>query len=101
MNLENWLIRDAEPGAGMRAADDEWIPATAPGDTFLALHRAGRLPDPLRDDNEAACAWVEGREWWWRTSFTAPAASPHERLVLVFEGLDTHATIWFLSLIHI
>ena len=94
MRLEHWLIRDADHGTGMPAPDDDWVAATAPGDTHVAMHRAGRLPDPLRDDNEAACAWVEGRTWWWRTTFTAPAAAAHERLTLVFDGLDTHATIW-------
>ncbi|MCK9688856.1 glycoside hydrolase family 2 protein [Scleromatobacter humisilvae] len=93
MRLEHWLIRDVEPGTGMPAVDDRWIAATAPDDTYAALHRAGRLPDPLRDENEAACAWVEGREWWWVTTFTATAATAHERLTLVFDGLDTHATI--------
>ena len=94
MRLEHWLIRDTEPGAAMPAIDGGWIAATAPGDTHAALHRAGRLPDPLRDENEATCAWVEEREWWWVTTFTAPAAGAHERLTLVFDGLDTHATIW-------
>ena len=94
MQLTDWLIRDADPGAGMPAPGDGWIAARAPDDTYLALHRAGRLPDPLRDANEHDCAWVEGRTWWWRTSFTAPPAAAHERLQLVFEGLDTHATIW-------
>jgi beta-mannosidase len=95
MQLEHWLIRDADHGASLPASDEAWCAATAPGDTCVALHRAGRLPDPLRDDNEAACAWVEGRTWWWRTTFSAPAAAAHERITLVFEGLDTHATIWF------
>ena len=94
MRIEHWLIRDAEPGAGMPPVDDDWVAASAPGDTYDALHRAGRLPDPLRDENEAGCAWVEGRDWWWRATFAAPAAGAHERLTLVFDGLDTHATIW-------
>ena len=94
MLIDSWLIRDTTPGAAQPEASDSWIAATAPGDTYLALHRAGRLPDPLRDENQAACAWVEDREWWWRASFSAPEAGPNERLSLVFEGLDTHASIW-------
>ena len=94
MRIEHWMIRDADHGAPMPAPADDWVAATAPGDTYRALHRAGRLPDPLRDDNEAACASVEGRTWWWRTTFSADTAGPHERLTLVFDGLDTHAAIW-------
>ncbi len=94
MQLEHWLIRDADHGAAMPAPDDDWTAARAPDDTYLALHRAGKLPDPLRDENADACAWVEARDWWWRTEFAAPAAGAHERLTLVFDGLDTHATVW-------
>ena len=49
MRLEHGLIRDADHGAGMPAPDADRVAATAPGDTHVALHRAGHLPDPLRD----------------------------------------------------
>jgi len=42
------------------------------------------------------CAWIEGREWWYRTQFTVDHGPPQldERLLLIFHGLDTFATIW-------
>ena len=39
---------------------------------------------------------MEEREWWYRLTFNAPAeaAAAGERLQLVFEGLDTFATVY-------
>jgi beta-mannosidase len=57
---------------------------------------AGRIEDPFYDRNEERCAWVEEREWWYRLSFDGPLEPPQpdERLLLVFHGLDTFATVW-------
>jgi beta-mannosidase len=99
MNLQSWSIRDLAPGEGeietVRAMpDDGWIPADAPGDTYLALHAAGHIPHPFAGQNEADCAWVIDREWWWRTTFGAEVAGVGERLILAFDGLDTYASVW-------
>ena len=58
-------------------------------------HRAGLIPDPYLDDNESALAWIGLVDWTYETGFTLQAdelaaASVHE---LVFEGLDTVATV--------
>jgi beta-mannosidase len=39
---------------------------------------------------------MEEREWWYRLSFDGPQepSGPDERLLLIFHGLDTFATIW-------
>src|ERR1035437_4998357 len=101
--FDQWKLRDFAPGEGLVAgakaesfADQEWIPVDVPGDVHTALIAAGRLPDPFYDRNELACAWVEEREWWYRLRFRGPRESLHEgeRLQLVFDGLDTFATIW-------
>jgi len=96
--LGNWEIKDYAPGeaeaAELFAGGDGWIPAVAPGDTYLALHEAGRIPHPFAEQNESACAWVKDREWWWRTQFSAMKSGLGERVMLTFEGLDTYASIW-------
>jgi beta-mannosidase len=99
--LSQWRMKDFDLGAGLeaRAFDDDarsegWVDVTAPGDAYLALHAAGRLPHPFDDQNEAECAWVCQREWWWRCDFTPPALKAGERLVLNFLGIDTFATVW-------
>ena len=39
-----------------------------------ALVEAGRLTDPDRDASDAASAWVDDLEWWYR--FDVPAVGP-------------------------
>jgi beta-mannosidase len=99
--ISQWRLKDFDLGAGepARAFDaaidaDGWIDITAPGDVYLALHAAGRLPDPIGDRTEDACAWVRDREWWLRADFDAPSLVSGQRLMLTFEGLDTLATVW-------
>jgi beta-galactosidase/beta-glucuronidase len=99
-----WSVRDFMPGAGLAAGaslptyatDDGWLAIAVPGDVHRTLIDAGRIPDPFYDRNETACAWMEEREWWYRVEFDVPAASPGDdaRQELVFNGLDTFATIY-------
>ncbi|MDG2536031.1 hypothetical protein P6144_20390 [Sphingomonas sp. HITSZ_GF] len=89
-----WRIRDFAPSEGapagaMAGAGEGWIPAAAPGDTYVALIDAGRLADPYAARNEAAAAWVRDREWWWHARIEIEADQQ-----LVFDGLDTFADIY-------
>ena len=100
MRLDRWELADFAPGEGgehgaERGEGTGWIPVAAPGDTYLALIAAGRLPHPFKGRREADAAWVRDREWWWRTTFTAePSRRLGEQISLVFEGLDTFASIF-------
>ena len=100
---DGWKVQDFAPGAGVAAgahlpshADRDWLGIPVPGDVHRVLISAGRIPDPFYDRNETACAWMEEREWWYRLTFDAPADVPasDERGLLVFEGLDTFATVY-------
>jgi len=93
--LDDWELLDFDPGKGDANSDAEgWMPVPAPGDTYLALIAAGRLDHPFKARNEDAAAWVRDREWWWRTTFVAPSPSPDTVTELVFDGLDTFASIY-------
>lgn len=93
--LEHWDLRDCASGEGGPTAEaDDWIPIRAPGDVYQALVEAGRLAHPFEGRNEAEAAWVRDREWWQRTTFEAPALAPGDRAELVFDGLDTFATVF-------
>ena len=99
--LRRWRLKDFDEGEGAAtrafdplSPDDGWLEVAAPGDVYLVLTAAGRIPDPFGDRVEQACAWVKDREWWWRTDFDAPDLANDQRLILDFEGLDTYATIW-------
>jgi beta-mannosidase len=98
-----WKVGDFAPGEGLERgahlpdyADSDWLEIAVPGDVHRTLIAAGRIPDPFYDQNESACAWMERREWWYRLTFDNPDAAPEpdERLQLVFEGLDTFATVY-------
>lgn len=91
--LDRWEVLDFDPGQGS-AEGSGWIPISAPGDVYQALIAAGRLDHPYRERNEAAAAWVRDREWWQRTTFVAPDVAADETVELVFDGLDTFATIY-------
>jgi beta-mannosidase len=91
LSLPRWRLKDFDVGAGEAARAFEapldgegWIDIAAPGDVYLALHAAGRLPDPFGDRAEDDCAWVIDREWWQRADFEAPDLAPGQRLRLTF-----------------
>jgi len=99
--FSTWRVKDVDIGAaGARSVAEadtgtaEWIDVSIPGDLYVALHAAGRLPDPFGDRTEPECAWVKDREWWWCNDFDAPSRASNQRLILDFEGLDTFATVW-------
>jgi beta-mannosidase len=81
--------------ARMRQSNDGWLPAQVPGEVHLDLMRAGRMPDPSVGANMPDCRWPETKSWWYRTSFNLDAAAlQHERLQLVFDGLDLYAQVF-------
>jgi beta-mannosidase len=99
--LTTWNVAHFDPGAGLSAgaAENEtrggkWLDVILPGDIHQTLFEHGIIGDPLGDTGEEECKWIADREWWWRNRFDAAPAAPGERLVLVFDGLDTFASIW-------
>ncbi|MEU4164693.1 glycoside hydrolase family 2 protein [Actinoplanes sp. NPDC026670] len=67
-------------------------PATVPGCVHTDLLAAGLIPDPFLDDNELTVAWVGRTDWTYSRpiNWDGPA---HDRIDLVFDGLDTVARI--------
>lgn len=76
-----------------RLAGAPVISAQVPGNVELDLQRAGLLPEPFFGDNMRLLRPYEFCEWWYSRSFEMPedAQGPFD---LVFEGLDTLATVW-------
>ncbi|RKE17810.1 glycoside hydrolase family 2 protein [Streptomyces sp. TLI_171] len=68
------------------------LPAAVPGCVHTDLLDAGLIPDPYLDANEREVAWVGRRDWTYTLELPAHG-SRHERTDLVFEGLDTAATV--------
>ncbi|MDP9465170.1 MAG: glycoside hydrolase family 2 protein, partial [Actinomycetota bacterium] len=70
------------------------VPATVPGCVHTDLLAAGLIPDPFLDANEALVDWVADSDWMYVTTFTVPDdVFRHEHVELLFDGLDTLATI--------
>ncbi|MGW2397036.1 glycoside hydrolase family 2 protein [Kitasatospora sp. NPDC001664] len=70
------------------------LPAVVPGCVHTDLLAAGLIPDPFLETNETKVAWV-GRQDWTYTLDLPAHGTPHERTDLVFDGLDTAATITY------
>ncbi|MBR3894010.1 MAG: hypothetical protein IKJ35_02570 [Clostridia bacterium] len=66
------------------------IPATVPGCVHTDLQSNGVIGDFFWRDNNKNFQWIESRDWTYRTEFDAPCG---EDVRLVFEGLDTYATV--------
>lgn len=53
----------------------------------------GRIPDPFVGLNEIDVEWVGEKSWTYRTTFSAPERADGTDVYLIFEGLDTIATV--------
>lgn len=81
---------------------DTWHPASeVPGSIHTDLIHNGQIPDPFVDLNELAVRWVAERDWHYRRAIPAGEllsrdgqVDGQERVELVFEGLDTFATVY-------
>lgn len=74
---------------------EEWRKANVPGSVHTDLLANRLIADPFYRDNEPKLQWVGKADWEYRTTFDVPAAVLGRRQVeLVFEGLDTYATVF-------
>ncbi|MFT5822480.1 MAG: beta-mannosidase [Crocinitomix sp.] len=73
---------------------DQWNPAIVPGVVHLDLLDNGVIKDPYEGNNELAQRWIEFEDWEYSTTILADQKMLNQSHVeLVFEGLDTYATI--------
>ena len=97
----SWKLKDAETAQGEAQAlyrpgldTSGWMKTSVPGDVHPTLVAEGRIEDPYVGRNNEKCRWTSQRDWWYRRSFTVPASFEGERIELVFDGIDTYATVW-------
>lgn len=87
----DWTLRargDAPP-----ALFDRPLLAFVPGSVHGALQGAGVIPNPHLGDNERTVQWVERADWEYHVVFETKDALQEERVELVFERIDTVATV--------
>ncbi|WP_380785216.1 glycoside hydrolase family 2 protein [Sphingomonas sp. R86521] len=76
------------------AREAKWLAATVPGSVQEDLIAAKRVSDPYQGTNEAAIQWVGLTGWQYRRVLdVTPAMLARGHLDLVFDGLDTFATV--------
>ena len=106
----NWKVQGFEVGERrpleLAAADLDdrfWINTSVPADIHSIYIQRKLIPDPYFGHQDQASRFIERKEWWYRKSFQhdpvqsaqqskTSTALKHE---LIFEGLDTFATIYF------
>jgi len=99
---ENWKLRDFNVGeardlevASPDYIDYFWMTTKVPGDVHTTLIERGIIADPFYGHNDQQSRWVENKVWWYRNTFNWDGEQDdQERIELVFEGLDTFATVY-------
>jgi beta-mannosidase len=71
------------------------VRARVPGTSHTALLEAGLIPDPYLDRHEEDLAWMRRTDWAYERDLDLVPAADDERVDLVFDGIDTVATLTF------
>jgi beta-mannosidase len=99
---DNWKIQQFDVGAArdLEIASPEyidyfWMTASVPGDVHSTLIQRKLIDDPFYGHNDLKCQWVEEKVWWYRSTFEfSEDVEKEDRYELIFEGLDTFATVY-------
>lgn len=66
-----------------KRGDKESFPAMVPGDVYLDLLDARKIPDPFYRDNENGLQWIGETDWTYGRVFHVPAGIlKHDRVLL-------------------
>lgn len=96
--LTSWRWRMANSNGNAKADSlpslAEWTPvASFPSVVQMELLAQKLIPDPNIGENERLIQWVGAVDWEYACSFDSPKTADDEFADLVFEGLDTFATV--------
>ena len=82
--------------------DSIWKLASVPGNVHSDLLDHKLIEDPFIGNNEDSLQWISETDWEYKTTFSVDQETLNKKHVeLNFEGLDTYASVFLLSLIHI
>ena len=77
-----------------KQGDSIWLPALVPGTVQTDLFANQLIQDPYYSDNESKNKWVENENWVYQKTFEVDKSDLKQNAELVFEGLDTYATVF-------
>lgn len=77
-----------------KQGDSLWLPALVPGTVQTDLFANQLIQDPYYSDNELKNKWVENENWVYKKTFEVDKSELKQNAELVFEGLDTYATVF-------
>lgn len=87
LSSENWKFR--------KKGDDNLLQAKVPGTVHTDLFTNKIIPDPFLGTNEKQLQWIENEDWEYETKFTISESEfKNQNIDLIFEGLDTYATVF-------
>ncbi len=87
----NWQLRC--PKANKHIDCGMTLDIDVPGDVHNSLHDAGVIPEPFWADNFKQCSWVSRCDWLIYREFTIGQELAGKKLELIFDGIDTYATV--------
>ncbi|MFK9094331.1 glycoside hydrolase family 2 protein [Bacillus salipaludis] len=99
---DNWKLRQFDVGAArdLEVASPDyidyfWMTTAVPGDVHSTLIERNLIEHPFYGHNDLKCQWIEEKVWWYRSTFEFhDDIQKGDRYELIFEGLDTFATIY-------
>ncbi len=96
-----WKLKDTEHSKNADAkycaaalGNNGWIDVSVPGDIHPALLEKGRISNPFKDVNTESCKWTGHKDWWFRKDVKIPKNFESGRVEMVFDGVDTYATLY-------
>jgi mannosylglycoprotein endo-beta-mannosidase len=100
--IDGWKLQDAAKVAGettiISSAGFEpqgWYAATVPGTVLTTLVNNGVYPEPLYGENMRAIPEsLNKTSYWYRTTFSVPAAYRGRHIWIHFGGINYSAQIW-------
>ncbi|MDO5980085.1 beta-mannosidase [Flavivirga spongiicola] len=84
----DWTFKQAE-------TKTDWLPAKVPGTVHTDLKQNGIIQDPYYRFTEDSIYWIERKNWEYRKTINCSKEYlENQNIELVFEGLDTYASIF-------
>lgn len=94
--LQNWEFRTLTNHPNSTLEINKWYntsPVSRSHQVHVDLLYNDLIPDPFINDYETNLKWISELNWQYRCIFDSSSSDINETMVLIFEGIDTFATI--------